>query len=107
MITDAATVAGWVKTYLVNDPLLVQAWQSADSYISERVDYPTVDDAGQPLPAPAALVEAVCLLAARYLARRNSPDGMVGVSDLGPARVPTIDRDVERLIDPWRFFPVA
>lgn len=43
-----------------------------------------------------------CLLrVARYLARRNSPEGLVGFADFGPARVASVDRDVTALEAPY------
>lgn len=98
MITTLEAVVTWVGTKN-NETLVKTAWEAAEAYIGERTEYE-----GDP---PAGLVQAVNLLTARYLARRNSPDGVVGMGDLGPARVPLIDRDVERLMDPWRAFPVA
>lgn len=80
--------------------LVGDAWLAAESYVGERTAPPD----GY---VPDDLVMAVNLLTARYLARRNSPDGMVGLGDLGPARVPYSDTDVERLLNPWRVFPVA
>jgi hypothetical protein len=107
VITSVEAVTTWVGDPTIPDDVITAAWEGAESYIGERTDYPTEDPDGLPLDPPDDLVQAVNLLTARYLARRNSPDGIVGMGDLGPANVPVIDRDVERLMDPWRFFPVA
>jgi hypothetical protein len=56
---------------------------------------------------PDDLVLAVCLQTQRLLARRNSPDGLVGMGDLGMARVPVSDSDIASLIAPWRFVVVS
>lgn len=71
------------------------ARDAADAYILGRCVIP----AGLP---PADLVQAERLLIARYLSRRNSPDGMVGMSEFGPARITTVDADVRALIGPYR-----
>lgn len=99
MITDLEAVKAWLGAH--PDPDQVRtAWEAAEAYVAQRTH---VDDER----VPGDLVQAVYLLTARYLARRNSPEGFVGLGDLGPARLPVSDRDVERLIDPWRRFPVA
>ncbi len=100
-ISDRAKVRAWVDAPRVSEDVFDAAWNAAERYVAERVTVPGGT------PAPADLVQAINLLTARYLARRNSPDGMVGMGELGPARVTIADRDVERLIDPWRNIPVA
>lgn len=65
-------------------------------------------DTGAPLgPVPAAVHEAGLLLANRLMARRNSPDGIVGVSDMGTARVMSYDADIAQLIAPWTPMVIA
>jgi hypothetical protein len=39
---------------------------------------------------------------ASWLARRNSPDGLVGFGDFGPARVAGFDRDIAALEGTFR-----
>lgn len=84
-----------------------RAWEAATAYVWNRiVPWYVPDSEGNPPapvpPAPADLVQAVLLLTARYLARKNSPDGFLGMGEFGPARVPAVDRDVEALIGPYR-----
>lgn len=59
-----------------------------------------------PPPLPTADVELGAIrLAARWWARRRSPDGLVvDGGELGSARIPTVDSDIERLlgIGRWR-----
>jgi hypothetical protein len=57
----------------------------------------------EPGPASVApdVVEAGLLYVNRLLARRNSPDGVVGVSDLGTATIQPFDADIKRLLGPW------
>lgn len=94
MITTAEEVAQYVGGGRTPDQVEF-AWQAAEAYVAARCEWEGPD-------APQDLVEAVLLLSARYVARRNSPDGFVGMGEFGPARVPVSDRDVDRLIFPWR-----
>lgn len=52
--------------------------------------------------APADLAQAIVLRTARLLARRNSPDGIVGVGEFGPVRIASVDRDINELEAPYR-----
>ncbi len=70
------------------------AWKAAEQYVADRCRWSSEE-------APASLVEAVKLLTARYLARRKSPDGLIGMGEF-TARVPVIDGDVRALIGPYR-----
>jgi len=54
-----------------------------------------------PQPPPADVIQAGFLYVNRLLARRNSPDGVVGVSDLGTATIQPYDSDIKRLLGPW------
>jgi hypothetical protein len=67
------------------------------------------DEDGDPiLPAvPDGLHQAGLLLANRLMARRNSPDGIVGVMDTGTARVMSYDADITSLVSPWTVVVVA
>ena len=67
----------------------------------------TVDETGTPLPVPHGLHESGLLLTNRLMARRNSPDGIVGVSDMGTARVLSYDADITSLVSPWTDAVVA
>lgn len=44
---------------------------------------------------------AAMLRTARYLARRSSPEGLVGFGDFGPVQIATVDRDIRELEAPW------
>lgn len=68
-----------------------------------------VDSAGEPLlPAvPADVHQAGLLLVNRLMSRRNSPDGVVGVSDMGTARIASYDADITQLVSPWTEMVVA
>lgn len=60
---------------------------------------------------PADLVEAIYLRTQRLAARRNSPEGVVGLTGTGGdfvgARVPGTDADVVALEAPWRKIAVS
>ena len=87
-------LAGWFP----GEPaaVLQERRDAAEAYIRRmcRVPDQAADRAG--------LVMAVHLLVARYLARRNSPDGTLGMSEFGVGRISTVDRDVEQLLGPYR-----
>lgn len=65
------------------------------------------DDAGQPIPPPAPVHQAGLLLTNRLMARRNSPDGVVGVSDMGTATILSYDADITALVSPWTAAVIA
>jgi hypothetical protein len=50
---------------------------------------------------------AAMLRCARYLARRNSPEGLVGFGDLGVVQVAMSDRDIGQLESPYLRVTVA
>jgi hypothetical protein len=65
------------------------------------LDYPPA----APTPVsdvPADLFEAALLRGARLYARRASPEGIIPLGDLGVARVPRFDVDIDALESPWR-----
>lgn len=101
MIADFPVVEEWVRSNKVSGSLstdqITIAYQAADAYVGNRVR-PVVE--GDPVPGD--LVLAVCVQTARYLARRNSPDGTVATDDFGPIRVSGRDYDVLSLIGPYR-----
>ena len=61
----------------------------------------------QPVPPPQAAHEAGLLLTNRLMSRRNSPDGVVGVSDMGTATILSYDADITALLSPWTEMVVA
>lgn len=54
--------------------------------------------APSPDPFPADVTEAGLLYVNRLLSRRNSPDGVVGVSDVGTATILPQDSDIKKLL---------
>lgn len=83
---------------------LDNALSAANGWVSVRVyDYSLdpVDEFGAVPWGPPELTQAVVLLTARYLARANSVEGLVGMGDQ-VAYLPSEDRDVAALIRPYR-----
>ena len=56
---------------------------------------------------PWTVHEAGLLQANRLMARRNSPDGVVGVSDMGTATVLSYDADITQNLSQWTVPVVA
>lgn len=52
-------------------------------------------------PCPTDVQYAVLLWTNRLLSRRNSPDGIVGVADLGIATISRYDRDIAEMLSPY------
>jgi hypothetical protein len=103
------------KAYARIDPADV----TDDAAISEAVDASmeaiqiraprafVLDDAGQPVAPPYGTHQAGLLLTNRLMSRRNSPDGVVGVSDMGTATILSYDADINVLLSPWSEMVVA
>lgn len=47
---------------------------------------------------PADLVLGTLRLAGRWHIRRRSPDALIAAGDLGSARIPSVDADIDRLL---------
>jgi hypothetical protein len=92
-----------------DDPALRESLDAALAAQAVVCAYP-LDDFGDAL-VTSDLELAVYLRAQRYMARRNSPEGVVGLSgsggDLVAARVPSFDNDVLYLEGPHRKVVVA
>lgn len=58
--------------------------------------------AGRKAPTP-DLILGTLRLAGRWHTRRRSPDGLVSMAELGAARVPSFDPDIERLLKIGRY----
>jgi hypothetical protein len=95
-------------TDIRDDGRLQQTLDAAVAFV-ERVrpvyQYDLLDAAQFGLPAPTDDVRLGTLrLAGRWHVRRRSQDGMIFVSqELGSARVPSFDADIERLLGIGRF----
>lgn len=109
-ITDPERVKKWLGEQGVDrldEEVFADAWAGAEAYVDARTIWEPIEVGDGQQVVPADLVQAVNIQTGRYLFRRTSPDGMVGLGELGAVRMPYTDADVERLIAPWRYFPVA
>lgn len=92
-----------------DDVALQESLDAAIEAQGRVVRYP-VDLFGDPT-VTSDLREALFLRAQRYVARRSSPEGVIGLSlgsgDFIAARVPSFDADVSHLEGPHRILPVA
>lgn len=88
-----------------------RAYAAAERWVAQRCTWrtettiETVDGVETSTTSPVEvedLVQAIILLTGRYMARRNSPDGLLNMGELGVMRMTTIDRDVESLVGPHR-----
>lgn len=91
-------------TDIVDDPNIQASIDAVDAKFRLMLNVwaPVV---GQPIvpspnPFPADVTEAGLLYVNRLLSRRNSPDGVVGVSDVGTATILPQDSDIKRLLGP-------
>lgn len=93
-ITDEQTIRELVPNgSKIPDDQFTGAWEAADQWVAVRTRF-----TGE---TPPDLVQAVALMTGRILARRNSPDGLTGMGDLGQFRVPNYDPDIRSLMGPW------
>ena len=92
-----------------DDAAISTCVDAATSAIEVRAPraFTLTDDAGLPLPVPGDVHKAGLLMTNRLMARRNSPDGVVGVSDMGTATVLSYDADISALLGPWTAVVVA
>lgn len=83
-----------------DDDRLQQTLDAAVAFIEDR--RPHINYTADPLstyPEPKAdLVLGTLRLAGRWHTRRDSPDGLVSMGELGSGRVPSIDPDIEKLL---------
>lgn len=90
-----------------DDATLATALDAAIDYVSGVLagSYNFTGDSLSLLPEPgASVVQGTLLYAFRLQNRRRSPDGTVDMGELGTARIPSNDPDIERLlgIGRWR-----
>ena len=62
-----------------------------------------VHGAGSPFLESARARLGTLMLARRWYARRNTPDGLLNMAELGAARIPSVDPDVDRLLKLGRY----
>lgn len=91
-----------------DDATLATALDAAVVYVEDALagSYNFAGDVTSLLPAPSVRVEQGALLYAfRLHNRRRSPDGTVDMGELGMARIPSNDPDIERLLSIGRWRP--
>lgn len=89
-----------------DDLRLQQVLAAAVSWVAERrrSSFNFDGDVVSDLPNPTANIELGTLrLAARWHARRRSPDALVEVAEFGASRIPAFDSDIERLLGIGRY----
>lgn len=97
-----AEVKAWMRlTDEVDDVALSEGLQAAVAHQKRSLRFPSDPMLGG-LYYPDDLRLACFMRVARWLARRSSPEGLVGFGDFGPAQVPYTDRDVQTLEAPFR-----
>jgi hypothetical protein len=108
-LEDLKSWLGLEASDTADDVVLQESLNAASAAQAAVVAYP-VDDFGD-ADFTADLRSALFLRAQRYAARRNSPEGVVGLSGSGgdfvAARVPSFDNDVLYLEGPYRKIPVS
>ena len=111
-IPDLGDLKGWLGLAPddTTDDVVLQESLDAALVAQARVcNYPK-DPFGQP-EFTSDLRDAIFLRAQRLAARRNSPEGVVGLSGAGGdfvgARVPSYDADVGTLEGPYRKLVIA
>ena len=86
----------WARIRDTSDDVAIDQALSAvmEAIVSRAPSLATAD-------CPTDVLYATLLWTNRLLSRRNSPDGIVGVADLGVATIAKADGDVYRLLSPW------
>lgn len=92
-------------TVTTNDDVLQSQLDAAIAYVMRRrSDLNYNADLSDPNPAPGAdFVLGVYRLAIRWNTRRRSPDGLITAGDMGTARIPAFDADIERMLGIGRY----
>ena len=89
----------WARiTDATDDAAIDQAVAAVDAKFRQMLRAVVFADDSQ---VPPDVTEAGLLYVNRLLSRRNSPDGVVGVSDLGTATILPRDADIQRLLGPY------
>jgi hypothetical protein len=91
-----------------DDVTLATALEAAIDYVSDILagSYNFTGDLLSVLPEPGQrVVQGTLLYAFRLHNRRRSPDGTIDMGELGTARIPSNDPDIERLLGVGRWRP--
>lgn len=89
-----------------DDALEVQLGAAIDFVMRTGPDYNYANDVTSLLPVvPRERILGTMRLAARWYARRSSPEAMISLGELGAGRVPSFDPDIDRMLRIGRFAP--
>jgi len=90
-----------------DDAALQQCLDAAVAYVeANKWDMDFSFDELDTRPKPTVLtVLGTLRQAGRWFTRRNSPEGFVSLGELGSARVPAFDADIERMLGIGRYAP--
>lgn len=86
----------------VDDTLDQDALQRALDAAVDRVEH-VRSDLDFTVEVPATVHLGTLRLASRWFVRRNSPDAVVEMGELGSGRVPSFDPDIEQLLGVGRY----
>jgi hypothetical protein len=99
---DADAYRAWARIPdAVDDAAIGYALAAVRAAVVARCPVLVGDTWPDQTQCPEDVAQAVLLWTNRVLARRNSPDGVVGVADLGIANVARMDVDIQRMLSPW------
>lgn len=107
-LTELRTEMGLDETDTRDDALLTVVLNASVAFVESVHDgrYNFAGDVLSELPTPSAdLKLGTLMLARRWHARRRSPDALVDMAELGAARVPGFDPDIDRLLRIGRYAP--
>lgn len=93
-----------VSTDSRDDVALQDALDAAVDWVEDARagDFDFGDDPTLPEP-PYRVFRGTIQLAKRWVNRLNSPDGLVDMGELGAARIPSVDPDIERQLGVGRW----
>lgn len=104
-----ADVKSDAKITDTRDDVALQRMLDAAVAFYERVKrgvYNFTGDSGDDNPAPGPDQElGIIRLTLRWKARQNSPEALITAGELGSARVPSFDPDIDRMLRLGRFAP--
>lgn len=108
-LDDVRSWLGLAEDDHLDDGVLQTSLDAAITAQARMVVYPTDDFAEEYVSDD--LWEALMLRTQRLAARRNSPEGVVGLAGVGgdfvSARVPSFDADIDRCEGPYRVIAVS
>lgn len=100
-IVTAADVARWADLQLSTDDTAVM------TAVIDAVEVALGRSHDVPDPAPADVVQAVTMQAARLYRRRSTPDGIAAFGEQYATRVARFDPDIDALLAPYQRWALA